>query len=125
MSLLRVVKLQQTIMSLQVAYPSLLLKLLIKAIVYPLFALFWCLWRGNTIYQYVMLFASKNLCCALIMICFSILIVYFAWDNLAQTHLHFQTHAGALTGKYTPENPPTGPRGRIYTPEFLTKVRAL
>lgn len=30
---------------------------------------------------------------------------------------------GALTGKYTPENPPTGPRGRIYTPEFLTKVR--
>ena len=30
--------------------------------------------------------------------------------------------AGALTGKYTPENPPTGPRGRIYTPEFLTKV---
>lgn len=32
--------------------------------------------------------------------------------------------AGALTGKYTPENPPTGPRGRIYTPEFLTKVWA-
>lgn len=33
------------------------------------------------------------------------------------------TMTGALTGKYTPENPPTGPRGRIYTPEFLTKVR--
>ena len=32
---------------------------------------------------------------------------------------------GALTGKYTPENPPTGPRGRIYTPEFLTKARTL
>jgi hypothetical protein len=30
--------------------------------------------------------------------------------------------AGALTGKYTPESPPKGPRGRIYTPEFLTKV---
>lgn len=31
-------------------------------------------------------------------------------------------YSGALTGKYTPENPPTGPRGRIYTPEFLTGV---
>ncbi|KAJ0053969.1 hypothetical protein Pint_01369 [Pistacia integerrima] len=31
----------------------------------------------------------------------------------------------ALTGKYTPENPPTGPRGRIYTPEFLTKLQPL
>lgn len=31
---------------------------------------------------------------------------------------------GALTGKYTPENPPSGPRGRIYTREFLTKVIA-
>ena len=30
--------------------------------------------------------------------------------------------SGALTGKYTPDNPPKGPRGRIYTPEFLTKV---
>uniref|UniRef100_A0A803QLG4 NADP-dependent oxidoreductase domain-containing protein n=1 Tax=Cannabis sativa TaxID=3483 RepID=A0A803QLG4_CANSA len=32
---------------------------------------------------------------------------------------------GALTGKYTPENPPDGPRGRIYTPEFLTKLQPL
>ncbi|OMO68111.1 Aldo/keto reductase [Corchorus olitorius] len=32
---------------------------------------------------------------------------------------------GALTGKYTPENPPTGPRGRIYTPDFLTKLQPL
>ncbi|XP_022885878.1 uncharacterized oxidoreductase At1g06690, chloroplastic isoform X1 [Olea europaea var. sylvestris] len=32
---------------------------------------------------------------------------------------------GALTGKYTPDNPPSGPRGRIYTPEFLTKLRPL
>ncbi|KAG7037507.1 putative oxidoreductase, chloroplastic [Cucurbita argyrosperma subsp. argyrosperma] len=30
-----------------------------------------------------------------------------------------------LTGKYGPENPPTGPRGRIYTPEFLTKLQPL
>lgn len=34
----------------------------------------------------------------------------------------FLFSAGALTGKYTPENPPSGPRGRIYTREFLTKV---
>lgn len=33
------------------------------------------------------------------------------------------TYAGALTGKYTPENPPTGPRRQIYTPEFLTRVK--
>ncbi|KAL2482184.1 putative oxidoreductase [Forsythia ovata] len=32
---------------------------------------------------------------------------------------------GALTGKYTPNNPPSGPRGRIYTPEFLTKLQPL
>ncbi|XP_057955561.1 uncharacterized oxidoreductase At1g06690, chloroplastic isoform X2 [Malania oleifera] len=32
---------------------------------------------------------------------------------------------GALTGKYTPENPPAGPRGRIYTPEFLTRLQPL
>ncbi|XP_042453366.1 uncharacterized oxidoreductase At1g06690, chloroplastic-like [Zingiber officinale] len=32
---------------------------------------------------------------------------------------------GALTGKYTPENPPTGPRGRIYTPEYLRKLQPL
>ncbi|KAK1308400.1 putative oxidoreductase [Acorus calamus] len=30
--------------------------------------------------------------------------------------------SGALTGKYTPQNTPTGPRGRIYTPEFFTKA---
>ncbi|EYU17641.1 hypothetical protein MIMGU_mgv1a020393mg, partial [Erythranthe guttata] len=29
---------------------------------------------------------------------------------------------GALTGKYTPSNTPTGPRGSIYTPEFMTKL---
>ncbi|TYG63639.1 hypothetical protein ES288_D06G046300v1 [Gossypium darwinii] len=31
----------------------------------------------------------------------------------------------ALIGKYKPENPPSGPRGRIYTPEFLTKLQPL
>ena len=36
---------------------------------------------------------------------------------------NFLTFAGILTGKYSPENPPTGPRSRIYTPEFLTRVR--
>nr|DAD39361.1 TPA_asm: hypothetical protein HUJ06_013684 [Nelumbo nucifera] len=30
---------------------------------------------------------------------------------------------GVLTGKYTPQNPPSGPRGRIYTPDFLTKLQ--
>ncbi|KAJ4800041.1 NAD(P)-linked oxidoreductase superfamily protein [Rhynchospora pubera] len=34
-------------------------------------------------------------------------------------------YSGALTGKYTPENPPTGPRGRVYTPELLTKMQPL
>ncbi|MQL90132.1 hypothetical protein Taro_022726 [Colocasia esculenta] len=33
--------------------------------------------------------------------------------------------SGILSGKYTPANPPTGPRGRIYTPEFLTKLEPL
>ncbi|XP_075643691.1 putative oxidoreductase At1g06690, chloroplastic [Castanea sativa] len=32
---------------------------------------------------------------------------------------------GVLTGKYLPENPPTGPRSRIYTPEFLTRLQPL
>ncbi|XP_057433163.1 uncharacterized oxidoreductase At1g06690, chloroplastic [Lotus japonicus] len=32
---------------------------------------------------------------------------------------------GVLSGKYTPNKPPTGPRGRIYTPEFLTKLQPL
>ncbi|KAF7140356.1 hypothetical protein RHSIM_Rhsim06G0137600 [Rhododendron simsii] len=34
-------------------------------------------------------------------------------------------YVGALTGKYTPQNPPTGPRGNIYTPEFLTLLQPL
>ncbi|KAL2938883.1 hypothetical protein RDABS01_022332 [Bienertia sinuspersici] len=32
---------------------------------------------------------------------------------------------GSLTGKYTPENPPSGPRGRIYTPEYLAQLQPL
>lgn len=32
---------------------------------------------------------------------------------------------GVLTGKYTPENPPPGPRGRIYPPERLEQIQPL
>lgn len=49
-----------------------------------------------------------------------------ACDELGITVIAYSPLAqGALTGKYTPENPPTGPRGRIYTPEFLTKLQPL
>ncbi|XP_012829393.1 PREDICTED: uncharacterized oxidoreductase At1g06690, chloroplastic-like [Erythranthe guttata] len=43
-------------------------------------------------------------------------ITLIAYSRLAQ---------GALTGKYTPSNTPTGPRGSIYTPEFMTKLQPL
>ncbi|KAK4769935.1 hypothetical protein SAY87_030467 [Trapa incisa] len=47
-------------------------------------------------------------------------------DELGVTLIAYSPIAqGALTGKYRPENPPTGPRGRIYTPEFLTKLQPL
>ncbi|XP_024019244.1 uncharacterized oxidoreductase At1g06690, chloroplastic [Morus notabilis] len=47
-------------------------------------------------------------------------------DELGITLIAYSPIAqGALTGKYTPQNPPDGPRGRIYTPEFLTKVQPL
>ncbi|GMG98884.1 hypothetical protein Nepgr_000724 [Nepenthes gracilis] len=49
-----------------------------------------------------------------------------ACDELGITLIAYSPLAqGALTGKYTPENPPPGPRGRIYTPEFLTKLQPL
>ncbi|KAK9093584.1 hypothetical protein Syun_028495 [Stephania yunnanensis] len=49
-----------------------------------------------------------------------------ACDELGITLIAYSPIAqGALTGKYTPENPPTGPRGRIYTPEVLTKLQPL
>lgn len=32
---------------------------------------------------------------------------------------------GILTGKYTPENPPPGPRSRIYDKEYLTRIKPL
>lgn len=32
---------------------------------------------------------------------------------------------GVLSGKYTPENPPSGPRGQIYNKEFLRKAAPL
>jgi aryl-alcohol dehydrogenase-like predicted oxidoreductase len=47
-------------------------------------------------------------------------------DELGITLIAYSPIAqGALTGKYTPENPPTGPRGRIYTPEFLRMLQPL
>ncbi|KAH9624341.1 hypothetical protein KSS87_006706 [Heliosperma pusillum] len=49
-----------------------------------------------------------------------------ACDELGVTLIAYSPMAqGSLSGKYTPENPPTGPRGRIYTPEFLTKLQPL
>ncbi|XBJ01317.1 hypothetical protein VPH35_020986 [Triticum aestivum] len=46
-----------------------------------------------------------------------------ACDELGVTLIAYSPIAqGVLSGKYTPENPPTGPRGNTYTPEFLTKV---
>ncbi|KAL5977336.1 hypothetical protein ACLOJK_021682 [Asimina triloba] len=49
-----------------------------------------------------------------------------ACDELGVTLIAYSPIAqGALTGKYTPENPPSGPRGLIYTPEFLKKMQPL
>lgn len=47
-------------------------------------------------------------------------------DELGITLIAYSPIAqGSLTGKYTPENPPSGPRGRIYTPEYLTQLQPL
>ncbi|CAM8934527.1 unnamed protein product [Rhodiola kirilowii] len=47
-------------------------------------------------------------------------------DELGVTLIAYSPIAqGALTGKYTPQNPPTGPRGRIYTLQFLTQLQPL
>ncbi|KAH1239379.1 putative oxidoreductase, chloroplastic [Glycine max] len=49
-----------------------------------------------------------------------------ACDELGITIIAYSPIAqGALTGKYTPDKPPSGPRGRIYTPEFLTRLQPL
>ncbi|CDP16053.1 unnamed protein product [Coffea canephora] len=49
-----------------------------------------------------------------------------ACDELGVTLIAYSPIAqGALTGKYTPENPPSGPRGRIYTSEFLVELQPL
>ncbi|KAK5835056.1 hypothetical protein F383_02208 [Gossypium arboreum] len=49
-----------------------------------------------------------------------------ACDELGVTLIAYCPIAqGALTGKYKPENPPSGPRGQIYTPDFLTKLQPL
>ncbi|GKV15375.1 hypothetical protein SLEP1_g26168 [Rubroshorea leprosula] len=34
-------------------------------------------------------------------------------------------YSGAVTGKYTPANPPTGPRGKIYTLGVLNNLKPL
>ncbi|KAM2004913.1 hypothetical protein ACFX15_000159 [Malus domestica] len=48
------------------------------------------------------------------------------YDELGITLIAYSPIAqGALTGKYTPKNPPTGPRRQIYTPEFLSKLQSL
>ncbi|ESW18288.1 hypothetical protein PHAVU_006G028400 [Phaseolus vulgaris] len=47
-------------------------------------------------------------------------------DELGITIIAYSPIAqGALSGKYTPDKPPSGPRGRIYTPEFLTRLQPL
>ncbi|KAG0464782.1 hypothetical protein HPP92_018946 [Vanilla planifolia] len=49
-----------------------------------------------------------------------------ACDELGVTLIAYSPIAqGVLTGKYTPENLPSGPRERIYTPEFLKKLQPL
>ncbi|KAH6788680.1 oxidoreductase superfamily protein [Perilla frutescens var. frutescens] len=49
-----------------------------------------------------------------------------ACDELGITLIAYSPIAqGALTGKYTPSNTPSGPRGQIYTPEFMTKLQPL
>ncbi|KAJ7965025.1 Aldo/keto reductase [Quillaja saponaria] len=49
-----------------------------------------------------------------------------ACDELGITLIAYSPIAqGALTGKYTPGNPPSGPRGRIYTSEFLSSLQPL
>jgi aryl-alcohol dehydrogenase-like predicted oxidoreductase len=32
---------------------------------------------------------------------------------------------GLLTGKYTPENPPAGTRGRLFRPDYLARIQPL
>ncbi|KAG8387116.1 hypothetical protein BUALT_Bualt03G0219800 [Buddleja alternifolia] len=49
-----------------------------------------------------------------------------ACDELGITLIAYSPLAqGALTGKYTPNNTPSGPRGSIYTPKFMTKLQPL
>lgn len=47
-------------------------------------------------------------------------------DELGITLIAYSPIAqGVLSGKYTPENPPPGPRGQIYNHEFLIKLKPL
>ncbi|XP_068656880.1 uncharacterized oxidoreductase At1g06690, chloroplastic-like [Aristolochia californica] len=47
-------------------------------------------------------------------------------DELGVTLIAYSPMAqGVLTGKYTAKNPPSGPRGKIYTPEVLTQLEPM
>lgn len=47
-----------------------------------------------------------------------------ACDELGVTLIAYSPLAqGILSGKYTPEKPPSGPRGSTYNRDFLSKVR--
>ncbi|KAI5066913.1 hypothetical protein GOP47_0017441 [Adiantum capillus-veneris] len=49
-----------------------------------------------------------------------------ACDELGVTLIAYSPIGqGVLSGKYTPKNPPSGPRGRIYNKEYLTKATPL
>ncbi|MCD9644391.1 hypothetical protein HAX54_032589 [Datura stramonium] len=48
-----------------------------------------------------------------------------AYEQLKRRGIPLASNPRALTGKYTPEHPPAGPGGQIYTPEFLTKLQPL
>ncbi|XP_068655650.1 uncharacterized oxidoreductase At1g06690, chloroplastic-like [Aristolochia californica] len=49
-----------------------------------------------------------------------------ACDELGITLIAYSPMAqGVLTGKYTAKNPPSGPRGKIYTPEVLTQLEPM
>ena len=45
---------------------------------------------------------------------------YIAFESLG-----YSFDAGVLSGKYTESNPPTGPRGSLFTSEYLRKAAPL
>ncbi|KAH7434200.1 hypothetical protein KP509_06G005400 [Ceratopteris richardii] len=49
-----------------------------------------------------------------------------ACEDLGVTLIAYSPIAqGILSGKYSPDNPPSGPRGRIYNKDYLTKAAPL